>query len=103
MKTNTSSQYHEKTSNAPANTHFRSEALKTDTKIQSKNENIKICAWNIYGLDNHKLQPDVIGEFLAQNHIILLSETWADHNTEYTLNSKFESVNVPRKYKHRLA
>ena len=75
----------------------------TACRHNEKTDNIKICAWNIYGLDDHKLQPNILGDFLSQNHIIMLSETWADNNTEYKFNSNFECVNVPRKFKHRCA
>ena len=105
--------------NTPSTTgnNVHSAALAENTNVRKKNvdaksemckrgihkNSIKICAWNIYGLDDHKLQPEILGDFLAQNDIIMLSETWADTNTEYTFNYNFESVNVPRKFKHRLA
>ena len=48
---------------------------------------IKFCSWNICGLTTYKLHDDILGRFLKQYDIVLLTETWAKTNDNLGLEN----------------
>ena len=78
-------------------------APKSTSHVNDSRE-LKVCVWNIHGLNQHKLKKDIVGDFLMQNHIILISETWNVNSTdinyqEYELEG-FVTIDLPRDFKH---
>ena len=63
---------------------------------------VNIISWNINGLTPDKLNKNVLGSFLEDYDIILLCETWASEQDDFTLEG-FKYYNYPRKYKHHAA
>ena len=63
---------------------------------------VKICSWNINGLTQAKLSPDILGDFLARFDIILLCETWASQGDEFELEG-YKFYNYPRLVRHHNA
>ena len=50
--------------------------------VCTNGKHIKICCWNIHGLSQEKLNDCILGGFLQRFDIILLSETWAEDNSD---------------------
>ena len=71
--------------------------VEIDMKYPSKSDTLRICSWNIEGLNDEKLH--IVGNFLRQFDIILLSETWCHADDVYHF-SGYTFVNFARKEKH---
>ena len=74
--------------------------LTRETELFKSNKNthdvnntkkLKVCVWNIHGLNNHKISKDAAGTFLLEHDIIMLSETWTVNTQPY---SNFALSNV---------
>ena len=63
---------------------------------------VNIISWNVNGLTQDKLNKDILGSLFKDYDIILLSETWASDQDDYTLEG-FKYHNYPRNYKHHAA
>ena len=61
-------------------------------EIKPHSKPLRILAWNINGLTDHKLTDDILGSLFKSHDIILLSETWTGANDEYILDG-FEFMN----------
>lgn len=48
-------------------------------------DHIKICAWNIEGLTDEKLTNELIGRFLQNFDLILVTETWCYSDDNFDL------------------
>ena len=70
----------------------------SDTEITD----INICAWNIQGLTSDKLSNSILGRFMKQFDILLITETWASEHDHFVL-PHYIYHNFPRKYLHRKA
>ena len=53
------------------------------TNASSNPELLNILAWNIYGLTTLKLS--LHKELFHENHVILLTETWANEHSQFYL------------------
>ena len=60
---------------------------------------IKICSWNIGGLTVDKLTDDILGKFLSDFHILLLTETWTCNMDNFSLPG-YTYFNYPRSKMH---
>ena len=65
---------------------------------------LRVCSWNIHGLNDHKLSKNAIGTFLTQHDMIMLSETWnvkpsETGHQEYELEG-YTPIDIPREFKH---
>ena len=60
---------------------------------------IKICSWNIGGLTVDKLTDDILGKFLSDFHILLLTETWTCNMDNLSLPG-YTYFNYPRLKMH---
>ena len=67
--------------------------------VPEKYTTINIISWNINGLTQDKLDDALLGSFLKKYDVILLNETWASEEDDYTLEG-FVYHNYPRKCKH---
>ena len=60
---------------------------------------LKICTWNIHGLDDFKLSRDILGKYLTTFDIIMLNETWSSGNADFNLDG-YTFIDFHRKSKH---
>ena len=60
---------------------------------------IKLVLWNINGLTEDKLSEDIVGKFLKQFDLILLTETWTNEKGAFELEG-LTFCNYPMKNKH---
>ena len=77
--------------NVPNYLHLASESTTSRT--------LQIVFWNINGLNQDKLSDMILGKLLKNYDIILLCETWASENDDFTLEG-YDYFNYPRRYCH---
>ena len=65
-------------------------------------DGVKICFWNVHGLNSEFLEDEVCGTYLKTHDIILLCETWAGPDDNFELKG-FYHRNYPRPHKHKNA
>ena len=68
-------------------------------QVHARHRPVNIISWNINGLSQDKLNDALLGSFLKQFDIILLSETWASTHDAFSLDG-YVYHNYPRKSKH---
>ena len=72
----------------------------------SEQNYLRMCFWNIHGLNDHKLNDLILGSFLKSFLIIFLTETWSQYNSEneeqFELNG-FEYIDIARKHRNKNA
>ena len=67
--------------------------------MSSKKQTVRIISWNINGLSEDKLYDEILGTFLQNFDLILLTETWACTDAVFELDG-FTFYNYPHHYKH---
>ena len=70
-----------------------------DKTVNCKRNLLKLCYWNIHGVNDAKLSNDFLGKFLTQYDLILIAETWAGKGDTYQLPG-YTYHNFPRQYTH---
>lgn len=83
-------------------THTLNNACCIRSPLCYDNEHLKFCVWNINGLTHHKLKKHILGKFLMNFDIILLSEPWSENKEDFKLDG-FMYHDFFRKYKHSKA
>ena len=66
---------------------FGHAVLSLDHNLGLNGSEIKFCSWNICGLTSCKLNDDILGGFLKQHDIVLLTETWAKNDDNFHLEN----------------
>ena len=67
--------------------HIGPSSLSHDHNHDSNGREIKFCSWNIWGVTSYKLHDDILGGFLKQYDIVLLTETWTKNNDNLCLEN----------------
>ena len=75
--------------------------MKYNHADESRNDitNLKICSWNIHGLDKFKLSDNVLCNYFKEFQLIMLNETWSSGTDGFHLDG-FTFHDFDRKYKH---
>ena len=66
--------------------------------MSSKKQTVRIISWNINGLSEDKLYDEILGTFLQNFNLILLTETWACTDAVFELDGFtiiHATINIP--------